>query len=99
MCRSVSNYIQSVSLPGFSFDFDELPEAFGALPTCSEVFKSTILTAVVAFLAYYSNFVKFFFIVLGSEQERGTGLAGMAGIRMFKGYVCVYMTLLLLPTH
>lgn len=98
MCRSVSNYIQSVSLPGFSFDFDELPEAFVALPTWSEAFKSTILTAVVAFLAYYSNFMKFF-IVLGYGQERKGWLAGVAGIQMFKGYVCVYMTLPPLPTH
>lgn len=71
MCRSVSSYIQSVSLPGFSFDFDELTKAFGALHTWSEAFKSTILTAIVAFLAYYSNFVKFFLLSLVLDRSWG----------------------------
>lgn len=90
MFRSVSNCIQSVSLPGFSFDFDELPEAFGALPTWSEAFKSTMLTAVVTFLAYYSNFVKFF-IVLGSGRELGEGdLQGWQGYGCLRD-MCVYI--------
>lgn len=84
MCRSVSSYIQSVSLPGFSFDFDELTKAFGALHTWSEAFKSTILTAIVAFLAYYSNFVKFFYC---PWFWTGVGGGSLTGIQMFKGYV------------
>lgn len=97
-CAGVSAIIYKVShFLGFHLTLMNCRKPLG-LFLLGQKFKSTILTAVVAFLAYYSNFVKFFYCPRFWTGTR-TGLAGVAGIRMFKGFMCVYMTLPLLPTH